>query len=426
MEMQPTPPVDPRRSVDALRRALYAAWTPRPRLAVSEIAERHRVMTSDSSSTPGDYRVALTPYTAEIQDRLHPDDPVQVVVYEAAAQAGAKSTIGENWVMAVAGGYYPARMPYALDTDTNAQDWSKDTLDTMIEASPLLRDRVRSSVSRTKNETILGKWFAGGRLRIVGAHSASALCRMAAKYCVLDECDRYKENPGYEGNAVSLVLARQTTYGPARKAYIGSTPTVEGNSEIHEWFLRGDQRYFHVPCPACGEMQRLEWRDEASKEYRLVWSPGHPEEAHYVCAHCGDSWEETEKNTILPAGRWVASRPDVGAGLITSYNLNGLYGPLGWLSWPELAAEWEAANALAKTGNIEKLRSFVNIRLAEVFSAPGETIDAHVLAERVEPDWGERIPAGVRVITGATDVQDIRASLVVTGPRARRTITHVQ
>jgi len=384
-------------------------------LGVSEIAQRHRILPSDVSSTPGEYRVSLTPYTAEIQDRLHPDDPCQVVVYEAAAQVGAKSTVAENWVLGVAGGYYPARMLYALDTDSNARDWAKDTLDTMIDASPLLRDRVRSSVSRTKNETILGKWFAGGRLRVVGAHSASALCRMAAKYCVLDECDRYKENPGYEGNAVSLVLARQTTFGPQRKAFICSTPTVEGNSEIHEWFLRGDQRYYHVPCPRCGERQRLEWRDEQTKEYRLVWTPGHPDEAHYVCRFCGEAWDETAKNTILPVGKWVAAHPELGNGLITSYNLNALYGPLGWLSWSELAAEWEAANTVAKTGNIEKLKSFVNIRLAEVFSVPGEVLDAHMLADRVEPDWGERIPAGIKAITGATDVQDNRLESIVIG-----------
>lgn len=389
-----------------LRRLGADALMPRPRLSITDIAQQHRVIPSESSSTPGRYRADITPYVREIQDRLHPDDPAQIVVYEAAAQAGSKTTIAENWVLAVAGGYYPARMLFALDTDGNAQDFSKDNLDTMIQATALLRDRVRSPVSRQKNETILGKWFPGGRLRLVGAHSASALCRIAAKYVVMDECDRWKENPGYEGNGVSLVLARQTTYGPARKAYICSTPTVEGASEIHEWFLRGDQRRFEVPCPVCGESQHLEWRDEESRQYRLIWSPGHPDEAHYVCRYCDASWDESDKNRFLPAGRWVAQRPDLGGGIITSYHLNGLYAPLGWLSWVEIAAEWDAACVVANTGNVDKLRSFVNIRLAQTFSEPGETIDAHVLADRVEPDWGERIPAGVRVITCATDVQD--------------------
>lgn len=403
---------------EARRQILKAgmdALRPRPRLSITEIAQRHRIIPSETSSSAGRYSPDLTPYVREIQDRLHPDDPAQIIVYEAAAQAGAKSTIAENWVLAVAGGYYPARMLYALDTDSNAQDWSKDNLDTMIDHSRLLRERVRNPVSRGKNETILGKWFPGGRLRIVGAHSASAMCRIAAKYVVMDECDRWKENPGYEGSGVSLILARQTTFGPARKAYICSTPTVENNSEVHEWFLRGDQRYFQVPCPICGETQSLEWRDEATKEYHLVWTPGHPDEAHYVCRYCGAAWEETDKNIILPAGRWVASHPECGNGLITSYNLNCLYAPLGWLSWAEVAAEWDAASGLAKTGSIDKLRSFVNIRLAQTFSEPGETIEHSVLADRVEPDWGETIPAGIKVITCGTDVQDNRLETITIG-----------
>ncbi len=398
-----------------MRRAGSDAVAPRPRLSITQIAESCRVIPSESSSVPGIYSSALTPYVREIQDRLHPDDPAQVIVYEAAAQAGAKTTVGENWILAVAAGYYPARMLIALDTDLNARDWSKDNLDTMVGATPLLRERVRNPVSRQKSETVLGKWFPGGRLRIVGAHSASALCRIPAKYVVMDEVDRWKANVGYEGAGVSLLLARQTTFGAARKAYIASTPTVENDSEIHEWFLRGDQRYFHVPCPRCGEYQPLEWRDPDTKVFRLVWTPGRPEEARYVCRACGAAWDEIDKNTFLPAGRWVASRPDQGGGLIRSYNLNCLYAPLGWLSWAEIAAEWEAACAVAKTGNIDKLRSFVNVRLAEVFSEPGEAIDAHELADRVEPDWGEAIPAGVRTITCATDVQDNRIETITVG-----------
>ena len=397
-----------------LLRAGADAVAPRERLSITEIAEKHRIIPVESSSMPGPYRSDLTPYTREVQDRLHPDDPAQVVVYEAAAQAGAKTTVGENWVLSVAGGYYPARMLVALDTDLNARDWSKDSLDTMVGATLLLRDRVRNPVSRQKAETVLGKWFPGGRLRIVGAHSASALCRMAAKYVVMDEVDRWKSNVGYEGAGVSLVLARQTTFGAARKAFVCSTPTVENDSEIHELFLRGDQRYYHVPCPTCGEYQPLVWRDDA-KEHRLVWTPGHPDEAHYVCRHCGAAWDETDKNAFLPEGRWVVSHPDLGGGIITSYHLNALYAPLGWLSWAEIATEWEAACAVAKTGSIDKLRSFVNVRLAEVFSEPGETLDAHELQDRVEPDWGETIPEGVRVVTCATDVQDNRLETITVG-----------
>ncbi len=397
-----------------LREDLLYALTPQPRLSITDIAEKHRLMPSDTAA-PGAYQNILTPYTREIQDRLHPDDPAQIIVYEAAAQAGGKSTTGENWIMAVAGGYYPSRMLVVLDTDLNAKDWSKDNLDTMIDLSPLLRDRIRDSVSRAKNETILGKWYPGGRLRVVGGHSASAVCRMAAKYCWLDEVDRFKENPGYEGNVVALVLARQTTFGPSRKMLLTSTPTVEGDSEIHEWYLRGDQRLFHVPCVHCGEMQPLDFQDPVTHEYRLVWDKGDPSSVRYICKYCGHSMVESDKNVFLPSGIWVPSRPDLGGGLITSYNLNGLYSPVGWVSWSDLAAEWDVAVQLSKAGDHEKLQTFVNTRLAKTFRTPGEQLDKNVLEDRIEPDWGDIIPAGIKVITTGTDVQKDRVEVTTVG-----------
>jgi phage terminase large subunit GpA-like protein len=410
----PASDLDFSKSVQASRDAFLTAWTPKPRLSITEIADTYRVLPGDSTSVPGRYSHLLTPYVKEPMDRLHPDDPTQILALEWAAQVG-KSTIADNWALAVMG-FYPSKMLYALDTDLNAKDWAKDTLDTMIEHSPLLRGLVRDPVSRAKGETIQAKWFPGGRLRIVGAHSASALCRMAAKFVVMDECDRWKENPGYEGNAVSLVLARQSTFGSSRKALIVSTPTVEGDSEIDEWFRRGDQRYFYVPCTRCGEFQVLEFADEVTKEFRLVWTPGHPDEAHYVCRFCGHAMEDRDKNVILAPGVWKPTRPDLGEhGKIGSYNLSVLYAPHGGFSWSDFAAEFEAAHVLAKTGNFEKLKSHINIRHAKTFGIAGDTIDAHVLQDRVEPDWGEFLPAGIKVIVTGTDIHPERRETMVLG-----------
>ena len=251
-----------------------------PRLSLTEIAERHRVIPRSASANWGRFTSAITPYTREILERLHPDDPCQVLVYEAAAQAGAKTTIAENWMLAVMGGYYPARSLWVLDTQENAEDFAKDSVDTMIDACPLLMDRVRDPVRTHKGESMTGKWFPGGRLRLAGAMSPRKLARMAAQNIVGDEIDRWQQSPGYEGHGTDILLGRQTTFGANRKAYFASTPTIEGQSEIHMWFLRGDQRYYQVPCPHCGERQRLVWRDDDTKEYRLIWTPGHPDEAH--------------------------------------------------------------------------------------------------------------------------------------------------
>lgn len=388
-------------------RAGCAALEVMPRLSLTEIAELHRVFPGETSNIQGRYNANLTPYTREILERLHPDDPCQVLVYEAAAQAGAKTTIAENWMLAVMGGYYPARSLWALDTQENVEDFAKDNLDTMIDSSPLLMDRVRDPVRTRKGESMTSKWFPGGRLRLVGAMSPRKLARMAAKNIIGDEIDRWAQSPGYEGHGTDVIIGRQTTFGPDRKAYLASTPTQEGSSEIHMWFLRGDQRYYQVPCPRCGEPQRLEWRDEETKEYRLIWTPGHPDEAHYVCRFCGRDIEESSKNVMLPAGDWQASHPEIGRGLIRSYNLNCLYAPLGYFSWQDLAAEWERANEAKRTGDLEPLKTFINIRLAWVFSPPSEAVAAHELLPFVDDGWGDSdtLPPGVQVITMGVDIQ---------------------
>jgi len=396
-------------SIAAFASELRAAWAPMERLPIWQIAERHRWMPSDTAA-PGPYRQPVTPWTKEIQERLHPDDPAQIVVYEAAAQAGAKSTIGTNWILAVAGGWYPSRMLVALDTLDNARDWAKDDLDSMIALSPVLRDRIRDSKSRAKGETMLGKFFPGGRLRIIGMHSANAARRMAAKYCWLDELDGAKNNVGYEGNIVQLIIGRQTTFGPARKLFLTSTPTEEGNSEIHEWHGRGDQRLFNVPCPRCGERQPLEFEDPDNRELRrFIWDKGDPSSARYQCKPCGHEFQEDKKNIILPEGIWVPTRPDLAQdGLIRSFNLNALYAAPGMLSWATLVKESEAANAKYKaTGDISDLRVNVNIRKARVFAAPGQSLDRHVLADRVDPTFvpDDSIPGAIEAMAGGTDVQ---------------------
>jgi len=378
-----------------------------PRLTLTEIAEEHRMFPGETSNIQGRYNANLTPYTREILERLHPDDPCQVVVYEAAAQAGAKTTIAENWMLAVMGGYYPARSLWVLDTQENVEDFAKDNLDTMIDSCPLLMDRVRDPVRTRKGESMTSKWFPGGRLRLAGAMSPRKLARMAAKNIAGDEIDRWAQSVGYEGHGTDVIIGRQTTFGPDRKAYFASTPTLESTSEIHMWFLRGDQRYYRVPCPRCGELQRLVWRDEDTNEYRLIWTPGHPDEAHYVCKFCGCDIEESAKNLFLPAGLWQASHPEIGRGLIRSYNLNCLYAPLGYFSWEDLAAEWERANDAKRTGDLEPLKTFINIRLAWVFSPPSESIAAHELEPYLDDGFGadQVLPAGVRVVTLGCDVQ---------------------
>ncbi len=413
--MTPAPAgrTDPARSARAMRSVLLAGFEPPPRLRVSEIAERDLVLSREYSKEPGAIRLARTPFLREPMDRLSPEDRAQTIVFMGPVQIG-KTIIGQAFIAAVVG-YYPGPMLVVTDTDTKAEEFSKYRLDMMIRDSPHLRSRVAVAKSRSRDNTIKLKTFPGGYLKLVGAQSASGLTSMTCRYVLLDEADDHKANVSYAGSSVSLALGRQTTYGDMRKTLIVSSPKVKGDSEIEAWFERGDRRRFWVPCPRCGEFQVLQWRDPETGAFRLVWPKGRPEEARYICAHCGAAWENRDKNAFLPAGEWRAERPDLGEnGTIASYALNALYSPVGMYSWAEMARQWEKATERVKAGDIEELRAFVNTRLAESFEEPGEQIDPNALANRLDPDW-DAVPAGVLCIVIGVDVQDDRVEVVTLG-----------
>lgn len=408
--MSPTPTPDPQ-ITEAIRRA----WEPRPALSVSQLATRHLVLSPEYSKIRGPLDLDLYPYLREILDRLHPDDPIRVVALRGHIQGG-KTVVAMGWLSAIIAAF-PAPTLWVTDTESKAELFSKKRLDLMVRDSPALRERVADYKSRNKDNTLLRKTFTGGDLDIVGAQSASRLTSNTYRWVVLDEVDDHRENVSHAGSSIALAMGRQTTYGDLAKTFIASSPKIKGQSEIDTWHDRGDRRVFRVPCVRCGELQPLEFRSPADGggwEYRLVWDKGDPSSVHYVCRYCNGTFVEIDKPRILPAGEWTATATPTDP-TVTSYGLNCLYLPLGGYGWADLARQWESAMARLRAGDPDEHRTVINTRLAESYEVPGDTLDAHALSRLVEPDWGDRIPARVRVVTCGTDVQGNRVETVTLG-----------
>jgi len=177
-----------------------------------------------------------------------------------------------------------------------------------------------------------------------------------------------------------------------------SSPTVKGASRIEAAWLESDQRFYEVPCPECGEFQRLVWT-------RVEWPEDKPEEAEYRCARCEQLIPHHRKAGMVARGRWVATNPGAG---IAGFHLSELYSP--WRSWGELADEW-----LKAQGNVERLRAFINTSLAELWddSAAANVTEADLLARREA--YGPALPAGAALLTAGVDIQDDRAEVSVYG-----------
>ena len=410
-------PADEARAASLLATLLAEYMAPPPRLTVTEWAERHRILSAKDSAEPGPYRVTRTPYAMEPQDALSPYSPVEEVILMWGAQT-SKTTVGMNWVGSLID-LQPGPLMIVQPTIDTAKRFSRQRLTPMIEESPALRRKVRENRSRDDANTTLLKEYPGGFMVAAGANSAAGLRSMPIRDIFMDEIDAYPLDVDGEGDPISLAEARQSTFS-RRKRLKTSTPTTKGFSRIEDAFLASDQRYYHVPCPHCGELQRLEWG--ADKTHGLKWHKDEsgaalPDTAHYVCIN-GCVIQEHHKTDMLRCeaiggrARWVSANPDATARK-RGYHLSSLYSPLGFLSWRELVEEWTAARALAKMGDQSKLRAFVNTRLAETWEEEGDKVQHHELSRRAEDYPLGIVPLGGLMLTAGVDVQADRIEMRV-------------
>ena len=110
----------------------------------------------------------------------------------------------------------------------------------MIRDTEVLRDRVYEVKSRNTSNTKLHKSFEGGHITIVGANAPSSLASRPIKVLLCDEIDRYPVSAGKEGDPVTIVEKRTTTFFD-RKIIKVSTPTLKNASKIDESYNKGSR-----------------------------------------------------------------------------------------------------------------------------------------------------------------------------------------
>lgn len=381
---------------------ILRAWgrglAPDPSLTVSEWADRYRILSSRASSEAGKYRTDRTPYMRDIMDALSPSHPARRIVFMSGAQLG-KTEAGNNWI-----GYciHQAPGPFLAVQPTTelAKRLSQQRIEPLIEESPELRDIVMPARARDSGNTVLAKKFAGGQLVLTGANSAVGLRSMPARWLFLDEVDAYPGDVEGEGDPVALAEARTRTFGHRRKVFMVSTPTIKGLSRIEREFESSDQRRYFVPCPHCGATQWLRFE-------RLRWEKGQPGTAEYICEACEQAIAEYHKTGMLATGEWRPTAPCADRHVI-GFHISGLYSPVGWLSWEQIAREWEAAQ-----GNDALLKAAKNTLLGESWQERGEAPDWQRLYERMKDHDLRTVPNGGLVLTAGADVQHDRIEIDV-------------
>jgi phage terminase large subunit GpA-like protein len=370
-------------------------------LSTTDWADKYRML-PETSTAPGPYISAITPYARRPQDCL--SDPTVSKLALCWASQTTKSTVLENGIakrICTA----PAPIMIVQPKIDAAEGWAKERFNPMVSSTAALRDRVR-----LRESTLRYKKFPGGFLFVASAQSATELASRSSSFVLCDEVDRYETIPG-EGNPVEIVAKRMGAADIGLLA-LTSTPRDEETTIIWPYLEGGTFEYWYVPCPHCGEKQPLVWKG-------LRWDKGHPQTAHYVCGvglperedgtpgGCGSVIEHASKRAMVAAGEWVATNPGAP---YPSFHLNALYSPFAMTSWSTLASEWESAQ-----GKPADLQVFVNTRLAELWKETADVVDGNTLLDRRQAFDEGTVPDGVGMVTAGADVQHNRIEVYVWG-----------
>lgn len=378
--------------------ALVKLFRPPSRVPMSEWADAHRVLSSESSAEPGQWVTAKAPYEKEIMDAISNPLTPRVVVQKA-SQLGITDCAILNTV-----GYHIAEDPCPMlvvqPTIELAEAFSSDRLAPMIRDSPQLRAKIADPKARDSGNTLRRKAFKGGYVALGGANSAASLAGRPVRVALLDEVDRYPASAGTEGNPLQLAIARTTAFWN-RKAVIVSSPGIKGVSHIEREMEQSTQEHWFLPCAECGTYQTLAWERMRFKDVT------------HRCSHCG---KHTPKyKWLMGKGEWRASKhkDDYGNKIaIRGFYLSGLYNP--WVEWEILVAEFLRAVESSKEGDIEPLKAFQNTRLGLLHEDTGDKVNVDLYRYRREVYAGE-IPEGVVVLTAGVDVHEQQLNYEIVG-----------
>lgn len=381
-----------------------------PEQSITDWAEAHRFLPQGTTPRPGQFRAEM--YQRRILDAVKSRTTKKVVCLKS-TQIGWTDAILLNMVAYfIACDPKPIMLVFVRDTD--AKDKSVKTVGPMIASCPAVEAKVHIRQSKT-----LLKKFDGGFLKIAAANSAPSLRSDPIAVLLLDEVDGYMDDVKGEGDPLDIAFRRLDAYAETGEtiAFLGSTPAKpRGMSKIEAEYQKSSQGEFHVPCPFCGAMQPLRWRDEepgpdGKSVYRFRWDKdtnGEPIKGtvRYYCTHCERGIDEKYKQQMLDAAVDVHRFPERVETL--GFYIWAAYSPFQDV-WYELAKEWTEAQHKP-----EKMKAFVNLRLAQTWDEGAESITETALAKRREA-YPAEVPAEVAALVATVDVQVNRLEAQITG-----------
>ena len=308
------------KSTTKLFKQMLKTLKPAENITLAQWADNYRRLPAESSAEPGKWRTDRTPYLKKIMECIS-DPKVRKVVLMFSAQIG-KSEVLLNTI-----GYYanidPCPILLVQPTVDAGSKFSKERIAPTIRVTPVLRGLFGLDKSRDAKNTILQKFFPGGYLAIVGANSPVGLSMRPIKVLLADEIDRWPESAKKEGDPLTVVEKRTTTYAHTYKMVYTSTPTIDGISRIQHEFNMGSMEKWMLPCPGCGDYHDLQWGN-INYDRTETGELDKTKEITHICLSCGEI--SNEMAWKRQKGKWVATNPNT---TIKSFHLLLLHQTVG-------------------------------------------------------------------------------------------------
>jgi len=396
-------------------RAAARLFAVAPDQSIADWAEKHRFLPKGTTPRPGQFHAEA--YQRGILEMVKMRTTKKVVCMKS-TQIGWTDAILLNVVA-----YYiacdPKPIMLVFIRESDAKDKSQKIIGPMIANCPALQEKIHRNISRRSGNKTLLKDFDGGFLKIAAANSAPNLRSDPVAVLLLDEIDGYLDDVDGEGDPLEIAARRLDAFAETGETIIfeGSTPAKpKGLSKIEQEYLKSSQAEFYVPCPFCGEMQPLRWRDEEPGDdgkpvYRIRWeknSKGEPIKStvKYYCRSCERGIDEKHKQGMLDSGRWVHKYPERTE--VLGVYIWAAYSPFAEV-WYQMAKEWTEAQHKP-----EKMKAFVNLRLGQTWDEGAESITELSLTKRRET-YNAAVPENVAVLVATVDVQQNRLEAQITG-----------
>ena len=381
-----------------LFKKIFKVLAPPPNMTLSEWADKYRYLSPEAAARPGRWHTENTPYLREIMDAIS-DTAVKKVVAMLGAQLGKTEGLILNTI-----GYYmhfdPSPILVMQPTIDLGETFSKDRLTPMLRDTPVLRGKVNDK-SRSSGNTILKKHFPGGHIAIVGANSPIGLRSRPIRILLADEIDGYPASAGEDGDPLYLVSKRIATFWNKKEVHV-STPILKGTSKIEREYNNSTMEEWCVPCPVCGELQPLQWK-------HVLFDANNLDEISYSCEKCGCVSSEAEWKEHFTEGKYIAAHPERET---RGFHVNSLASM--FMDWKKIVQDFLTANEEKKKGNIETLKAWTNLNMAETWADGGEQVDEEALFKRREK-YNCEVPADVLYLTAGVDTQDDRLEAEVVG-----------